>query len=608
MFTAGKLLALLALTCGGYATAQTFDTSGNNLLQGTSYFRQVIWSVGDNSGSLDRALSFYGTINFDGAGKYTINNAQVFDSDAGVPQSFSVTGTYSISASGYGFLSHPLSTGDFVYGLVSRGMFIGSATESTFNDLFISAPLASPAPTNGSFQGAYSMIDVDYSSGSPPGSRDSQFQLNADGNGNLGTVQATGYIAGRGTGLITQNLTGVKYFFSNGGANVSFGGTLSSTNLIAGTKYLYFSADGEFVFGGSPTSWDMIVGVRSRASAPAFDGLYYQAGVTQDESTLSNGFADLNTYYGSFKANAGTLLAHQRLLSVFQNNPIDYTYSDTYTLKSDGTYDDSDNHYIFGAGGAIRIGVNKNSSIGINVALQAPGFNASGVFIDPTGIVNAGSSALFTAGVAPGELISLYGTNLASATFSDPGFPSTLGGVQVMVNNRPAPIYTVSRNQISAVVPFGTTEQIAAIQVINNGTPSNTVTLYVNSTAPGVFTQPAGGIGYAAALHSNFSVITPTSPAQTGETISVFLTGLGAVTPAVADGTPGPSDPLSNAVKPTVYIAHKLASVSFAGLAPQLIGLYQINVQIPAGIPTGNATLEILGADSFASQAYIPVQ
>ncbi|MDQ2946643.1 MAG: hypothetical protein M3Y27_11980, partial [Acidobacteriota bacterium] len=379
--------------------------------------------------------------------------------------------------------------------------------------------------------------------------------------------------------------------------------------LIAGTKYLYFSADGEFVFGGSPTSFDMIVGVRSRGTAPAYGGLYYQAGVTQDESQLGNGSAELNTYYGAFKANAGLLLVQQRMLSVFQNNPLDSTYSDSYTLKSDGTYDDANNHYIFGAGGAIRIGVGKNPSIGLNVALQAPGFNGTGVFIDPTGVVNAASSALFTAGVAPGELISIYGANLSSAVLSDANFPATLGGVQVLVNNRPAPIFTVSPNQISAVVPFATTEQIASIQVVNNGTPSNTVTLYVNLTAPGVFTNPSGGIGYAAALHSNFSVITPSSPAQVGETISIFLTGLGAVTPAVVDGAPGPTSPLSMVISPiTVYIGGKQVASTFSVLAPQLIGLYQINVQVPAGVASGNAVLEIRGPDFFTSQAYIPIQ
>src|SRR5947209_8650502 len=241
-------------------------------------------------------------------------------------------------------------TGDSIFGLVSRSIFVGSSAASNFNDLFIAALLASPAPGNSSFQGAYNMMDVNLPSGVPTDSRDSQFQLNPDGNGNIGTVQATGYIAARGATVINQNISGVRYFFSNGGANVNFGGTLSNTNLIAGTKFLYFSADGDFVFGGSPTAWDMIVGVRSRAAAPAFNGLYYQAGMDQDESQLANGFADLNTYYGSLKAagteNSGVILAHQRLNSAFGNNALDYTYSASFAQKADGTYDDTLNHYI----------------------------------------------------------------------------------------------------------------------------------------------------------------------------------------------------------------------------------------------------------------------
>ena len=60
------------------------------------------------------------------------------------PESGTLTGTYSISASGYGFISNPLSSGDYVYGLVSQqGIFVGSSTESGFNDLFIAAPFSS---------------------------------------------------------------------------------------------------------------------------------------------------------------------------------------------------------------------------------------------------------------------------------------------------------------------------------------------------------------------------------------------------------------------------------------------------------------------------------
>jgi uncharacterized protein (TIGR03437 family) len=601
------VVLLLVAAVGPQASGQTWDNSGNHLLQGTYYFREVIWVVGDNNGNLGRGLALYGNITFDGNGNYTISNAQLADS-AQQGLQIRTPGTYSIAASGNGFLSSPVSTGDSVYGLVSRGIFIGSSTESGFNDMFIAAPLASPTPTNASFQGAYTMLDLDFLDGIPADTRESLFQLNPDGNGNIGTVRATGFIGGAGSTVVSQNIGAVRYFFSNGAANVNFGNATSASALIAGTKFLYLSADGSFVFGGSPTAFDMIVGVRSPSATPNFGGLYYQAAVNQDESALASGVAELQTWYGSFKANAGVILGHQRFLSVFNNNSFDYNYTDSYALKADGTYDDSNNHYIFGADGAIRLGIGIPPSIGINVAIQAPSFPPSGVFIDPTGVVNAASSSLFTAGIAPGELISIYGTNLAPTLKVDSSFPTKLGGVQVMVNNRPAPIYFVSPNQISAVVPFGTLELIAGIQVINNDTPSNTVTSYVGLTAPGAFTFPSGGLGSAAALHADFSLVTPASPAQVGETILLFVAGLGLVSPAVADGTPGPINPFSMVTNTiTVFIDGVPATTSFAGLAPQLIGLYQINVAVPTGVSTGNVFLDISGPDSTTIEAFIPI-
>lgn len=598
--------AVIALLCG-VAGAQTFDSSGNGLLKGVYYFREVIWIVADTSGQLSRAISIYGNVSFDGNGNYSMTNVQAFDSSQGL-LSFSTTGTYTISASGYGALASPVSTGDSVYGLVSQGIFVASSTEAGFNDLFIAAPLASPAPTNPFFHGAYTMLDMDLSSGVPTSTFDSQFQLNPDGNGNIGTVSITGRLCPNGCGTITQNNAGVKYFFSNGGANVNFQGN-ANTSLIFGQKYLYFSPDGNFVFGGDPQAWDMFVGVRAGTATPNFGGLYYQAGVYQDESFLASaGYGDLNTYYGSFKANNGVLLAHERLLSLFNNNPLDYTYSDTYTLNADGTYDDTDFHYIFGAGGAIRIGIGKSALLGINVAVQAPSFPPSGVFIDPTGVVNAASSAPFTSGLAPGEFISIYGTNLAPSTQADSTFPLQLNGVQVLINGNAVPVYVVSANQISALVPFAVGSTIAAIQVVNNGVASNTVTEYVNLTAPGVFTVPSGGIGYAAALHPDGSLITTDKPAQIGEVVAMFVTGLGTVNPAISDGTPGPTDTLSNATNTiSVFIGGSPATVSFAGLAPQLIGLYQINAQVPAGLSAGDAYVDVTGPDYYSSQAKLPI-
>jgi uncharacterized protein (TIGR03437 family) len=593
------------------AAGQTWDNSGNGLLQGMYYFREVIWLVNDQSGGLGEALSLYGNISFDGKGNYTLQNVMVMDTSVGVPQPCGTgctNGTYSIAASGYGFISSPISSGDAVHGLTTQGVFMGSSTEAGFNDMFVAAPVASPALTNSSFRGTYNLVQMDSPDGTPSYTSNCQVQISPDGNGNIPATRVTGLIAGYGNNAITQNLGSFKYFFSNGAANVNFGGSLTGSNLIAGTKYLYFSPDGNFVFGGSPTGWDMILGVRSGATL-TFSGVYYQAGMYQDESYLASaGFADLNTYFGSLKAASGTQLAHQRLLSGFASNAIDYTYSDTYTLKSDGTYDDTNFHYIFGANGDIRIGVGKGPFLGINAALRAPSFTPTGVFIDPTGVVNAGSYAMFTAGISPGELFTIFGSNLASGTLADPTFPKQLGGVQVSVNNTPAPLYLVSPGQISAVVPFGISGSLATIQVTNQGTPSNVVTSYVNQTSPGVFTVPPTGVGYAAALHPDYKVVTAASPAQVGETIAIYLTGLGAVTPAVPDATPGPINPYSLATqKFSIYIGGKLATAGYVGLAPGLVGLYQINVTVPAGVANGDAILTITGPDYETSQALIPI-
>jgi uncharacterized protein (TIGR03437 family) len=143
---------------------------------------------------------------------------------------------------------------------------------------------------------------------------------------------------------------------------------------------------------------------------------------------------------------------------------------------------------------------------------------------------------------------------------------------------------------------------LASIRVVNNGTSSNTVTLYTNASAPGVFTLAASGTGPAAVLHADFSVVNQNNPAKKGETVLVFLTGLGAVDPAVADGAAGPSNPPSKVKGDvTVFIDDQSAPVSFAGLAPGFAGLYQLNVQIPAKAGSGDVYIEVdtLEADTI---------
>jgi uncharacterized protein (TIGR03437 family) len=255
----------------------------------------------------------------------------------------------------------------------------------------------------------------------------------------------------------------------------------------------------------------------------------------------------------------------------------------------------------------VRIGSGIGPYLGISVALPAPSFTVSGVFLSPAGVVNSANSAPFTAGIAPGEFITLYGANLApgTETASTVPLPTLLDGVQVTVNGLPAPLNYVSPGQIQALVPYASGSTIARIQVINNNVASNAVTEFVNLTAPGVFTVPPGGTGYGAVLHADYSFVTPQSPAQVGETVSVYLTGLGTVNPLIPDGSAGVFSQTTNTI--TADISGVAATVSYAGLAPVWAGLYQINLTVPSGVTAGDNYLDIAGPDSYASEALISV-
>jgi uncharacterized protein (TIGR03437 family) len=147
------------------------------------------------------------------------------------------------------------------------------------------------------------------------------------------------------------------------------------------------------------------------------------------------------------------------------------------------------------------------------------------------------------------------------------------------------------------------------VQVTNNGVLSNAVPMYVNGTSPGVLTANQNGLGYADAQRPDYSIVTAANPAVIGETIAVYLTGLGAVSPPIADGAPGPIDTYSEvaAGSVTAAIGGVAAAVGYAGLAPGYSGLYQLNITIPAGLTAGDNYLEVSGPDSSNAQSLIPI-
>jgi uncharacterized protein (TIGR03437 family) len=204
-------------------------------------------------------------------------------------------------------------------------------------------------------------------------------------------------------------------------------------------------------------------------------------------------------------------------------------------------------------------------------------------------------AASYTASVSPGEIISIFGTNLAMARGKADAapFPMQLSDVRVTVNGAAAPLYYVSPSQINAQIPYETTLGTAQVQVSStSGTAS--VNLRIARTAPAIFTTNSQGTGAGAIQHGlTGALVADTNPATPGEIVSVYCTGLGAVTLGIATGAAAPVPPPQTIIPAQVSIAGAPARVTYSGLAPGFAGLYQVNVQIPEGTPAGSQNLQI---------------
>ncbi|MDQ2950423.1 MAG: hypothetical protein M3Y27_31535 [Acidobacteriota bacterium] len=604
--------ALLALVVLG---AQTFDKSANSTFKGTYYLRQVLLSgIDTNTGVIGRSRGLIGTATLDGAGNYTFAGT-LMDTQSGSPQAFTASGTFVVSPNGLAQMQNPLEPNATVDGGVGLGAFAGSSTESTFQDFLVMIPAGTAAVTNSSLTGSYRVGALEFLQGKSSLVRDSTFTLTSTGNGTLGNVSVRGSAANLGNTALTQTVAGVTYSLGStpGTLILPLASGTADAQLISGTKTLYISADGNILLGGSPGGFDMLVGIRATpAGVPAsISGTFYIAGLEEDTSTPTDPVID--AFYGSLNGTAsGLSIWHERLNTVGDTS-FDNTFASIISPDATGAVDKSFIHYDLGANGRALLLVGRASQYTLALGLHADDFTASGnsVFLNPIGVANAAGFAPITNSVAPNEFISLFGTGLASAPASARTLPlpNTLGGVSVTVNGRPASLFFVSPQQINALVPFNLPEDYATIQVMNNGVSSNPVTVYTNNTSPAVFTLPPNGVSSAAALHSDFTLVNANSPAKPGETILVYLTGLGTVIPAVQDGAAGPSSPLSatTAAVRVFFDNNAEGAVSFSGLAPGFAGLYQINVKLPANAPGGVHLLTIDTPDALNQEAVISI-
>ncbi len=225
--------------------------------------------------------------------------------------------------------------------------------------------------------------------------------------------------------------------------------------------------------------------------------------------------------------------------------------------------------------------------------------------ISPGGVVNA---ATFAAGapVAPGSIISIFGSNFATApaqaTFTP--LPPTLLNTSVTINAVSAPLYYVSPTQINAQVPFETLPGTATLAVTVNGALSPAVTFPVAATAPGIFLY---GANRAVAQNLDGSINASDHPAKPGDVIVVYMTGQGAVSNPVPTGAPALGSPLSRALAATTAtIGSASAEVFFSGLAPGFVGLLQVNIRVP-NVAAGDQPLVVTIGAAASKSALITV-
>jgi uncharacterized protein (TIGR03437 family) len=403
---------------------------------------------------------------------------------------------------------------------------------------------------------------------------------------------------------------------SLGVANVSAGAAGLSLNFASGSHTLTAAYSGNSTFAAS-TSTAVTLPVTAAvtpttttltavpASQTAGNPVTLTATVTPSTATGSVNFLDGTTQVGSAALSSGVATLAISTLAV-----------GSHTL-------------IAAYGGDANDAASNSSPVGVTIASgNTPSILAGG-------IVNAASYAQANgvgSPVAPGSLVAIFTSALAAQPggFTTATLPAQINGVSVTFNNVTAPMVNVSPTGpypfVSVQVPFevlaqGQTSGTASVVITVNQVPSAPVQTQIVASQPGIFTLNSEGTGQAVLVNlADYTIAAPSGsspgahPIPRGQPAYFYLTGVGAMTPSVLDGsgTCPASNGLCNAnAMPTAFVGGVQAQVLFAGQAAPYPGVQQINLIIPSNAPTGDAvSLVVISADGTVTSntATIAVQ
>ena len=601
----------------------------NSSLNGKYYFVHLLVDVAE-SGVTQNAHNASGSIQFDGNGNFVLDGNIGSGDGVPLPGVFG-NGTYSVAANGFVTLDNlpaPLLDINARLGAGAE-IVLGSSTEADGTyDLFVALKAPTSMVTNAVLSGDYTGGLLSFPNGSDVQLTSALMAFSANAVGGFPTMAAIGHAFDFDDENFEEQPANVTYSI-NGDATgtVNFG---SGGTLLWGNYEIFVSANGNYLLGSSTEAGgrQIFLAIRNlsdAASTADWNGDYWIAEIEISPS----GFRSAT---GALRANGlGTVSLAQRTNS--NRFPFDFSGLNFYVVDPEsrgffGTFvDDFADNFAIGApvageagafvGARVLAAQDVSETHGIFFGVRLPSLSGGGVFLNPLGVINSASFAMPTFPIAPGTLVSLFGTGLAppgtDAKAQTLPLPNSLAGVSVTVNGLPAPIFSVLPGQINIQVPFGVTGPTATVIVNNNGTLSNPVEVTLAPTSPGVFSATSNGIGAGVITHLDSTLVTPENPAAPNEFVTIYVSGLGAVNPPIADGAAGPTmEPLPRATDPGIQVffgadAVPAAEIQYAGIVPTLAGLYQINVRIPNDPSVVGSAVPVLLQTSNACSDFVDI-
>jgi uncharacterized protein (TIGR03437 family) len=211
--------------------------------------------------------------------------------------------------------------------------------------------------------------------------------------------------------------------------------------------------------------------------------------------------------------------------------------------------------------------------------------------------------------VTPGEIVTIFGTGLGPASLvtaqldASGKIDTMLSGTRVLFDNVPAPMIYTSATQVSAVVPFAVAgKSTTSVRTEYNGVQGGTLGISAADSAPALFTANATGTGQIAALNQDYSVNSPSRPAEPNTVVQLYATGGGPWTESIPDGQIIGSHLVAPKAPVYARVGKLPAQILYVGTAPSLVnGALQINILLPKEMIGGPAVPIQISVGNYTS-------